>query len=94
MKYSGGSNAIIQRYFVNCGSVDSKSLNQKTISFGKEMPSSNYIVSATLITGSAYWSYISISITNKSKTGFVINLFNNGDYTANDVYIDWIAISY
>ena len=29
VKYSGGNNTIIQRYFVNCGSVDSKSLNQK-----------------------------------------------------------------
>lgn len=94
VKFSGGENAVMQRYYLNCGSVAPRSLSQKIITFGKEMPSANYIVSLTMIGTPAYWSNIAISASDKSKTGFVINLFNNGDYTVDNVYIDWIVLSY
>lgn len=94
VKFSGGENAVMQRYYLNCGSVAPRSLSQKIITFGKEMPSANYIVSLTMIGTPAYWSNIAISASDKLKTGFVINLFNNGDYTVDNVYIDWIVLSY
>ena len=94
VKFSGGENAVMQRYYLNCGSVAPRSLSQKIITFGKEMPSANYIVSLTIIGTPAYWSNIAISASDKLKTGFVINLFNDGDYTVDNVYIDWIVLSY
>ena len=58
------------------------------------MPSGNYIVSLTMSRVPAYWADVSMAVSDKLETGFTINLFNNSDYTVNDIYIDWIAISY
>ena len=58
------------------------------------MPSGNYIVSLTISGVPAYWADVCIAVSDKSETKFTINLFNNSDYTVNDIYIDWIAMSY
>ena len=84
----------MQRYYVNCGSINPKTLSIKKITFGKSMPSGNYIVSLTISGAPAYWADVDIAVSDKTKTGFTINLFNSSDYTVNDIYIDWIAISY
>ena len=84
----------MQRYYINCGSINPKTLSIKKITFGKAMPSGNYIVSLTISGVPAYWADVSIAVSDKLKTGFTINLFNNSDFTVNNIYIDWIAISY
>lgn len=94
VKYSGGESAVMQRYYTNCGSINPKTLSIIKITFGKPMPSGNYIVSLTMSGVPAYWADLSIAVSDKLETGFTINLFNNSDYTINDIYIDWIAISY
>ena len=65
------------------------------------MPSGNYIVSLTISGAPAYWADVDIAVSDKTKTGFTINLFNSSDYTVNDIYrldcnllLIWLYIIY